>query len=119
MLMDQTSPSEIVNVAKFMVSFISESNWEALAFPKDYSTGRNHFNEEREIPITPSKYVHVTLKCCDDRFAANHQSVFHALGWIERDAVASSIHFAERKQFQSEINIGQLVNHDQCKKGDV
>ena len=33
------------------------------------STGRNDFDEECVIPITPSKYVHLRLKCCDDRFA--------------------------------------------------
>ena len=64
------SPSEIVNIApgkgQIPVSFTSEPNWETLAFPKDYCTVRNHFNEEREIPIAPSKYVHARLKCCDD-----------------------------------------------------
>ena len=118
--MDQTSPNEIVNIApgegQIPVSFTSEPNWEALAFPKDYSTGRNHFNEEREIPITPSKYVHTRLKCCDDRFASNPQYIFHALDWIERNAVASSVHFAERKQFQSEISVGQLVNHNHVRR---
>ena len=85
------SPSEIVTIApsdgQIPVSFTSEPNLEAFAFPKDYSTGRNHFKEER-------------VKC-DDRFAANPQYIFHALDWIERNAVASSVHFAERKQFQS------------------
>ena len=56
MLMDQTSPNEIVNIApgegQIPVSFTSEPNWEALAFPKDYSTGRNHFNEERNSSST-------------------------------------------------------------------
>ena len=65
------SPSEIVNIApgevQIPVSFTSEPNWEALAFPKDCSTGKNHLNENREIPIPPSKYVHARLKCCDDR----------------------------------------------------
>ena len=58
--------------------------------------------------------MHVRLKCCDDSFAANPQYIFDALDWIKRNAVASSVHFAERKQFQSEINVGQgqLVNHD-------
>ena len=74
------SPNEIVNIApgegQIPVSFSLEPNWEALALPKDYSTGRNHFNEEREIPITLSKSVHARLKCCDDRFAANPQYVF-------------------------------------------
>ena len=62
--------------------------------------------------MTPSKYVHARLKCCDDRFAANLQYIFHVLDWIEWNAVASSVHFAERKHFQSDINVGQLVNHD-------
>ena len=51
------SHSEIVNIAPgeghISVSFTSEPSWEALAFPKDYSTGRNHFSEEREAPMRP------------------------------------------------------------------
>ena len=74
------SPSEIVNIApgegQVPVCFTSEPNWEAPAFPKDYSAGRNHFNEEREILVTPSKYVHARLRCCDDRFAANPQYIY-------------------------------------------
>ena len=114
------SPSEIVNIApgegQVPDSFTWEFSWEAFTFPKDYSTKINHFNEEREIPIARSKYVHAGLKCCDDRFAANRQYIFHALDWIERNAVASSVHCAERKQFQTEINVGQLVNHGNVKK---
>ena len=51
-----TSRNEIINIApgQISVSFTLEPNWEALTFPKDYSTGRNHFDEEREIPITHS-----------------------------------------------------------------
>ena len=70
------SPSKIVNIApgegQIPVSFTSKPNWEVLAFPKDCSTERNHFNEERETPIPSSKYLHARLKCCDERFAANH-----------------------------------------------
>ena len=95
-----------------------EPNREALAFLKDYSTGRNHFNEEREVPIAPSKYGHTRLKCCEDRFASRFdpQYIFHALDWIETNAVASSVHFTERKQFQSEIMVGQLVNHNNLRR---
>ena len=56
-------------------------------------------------------YVHARLKCYY-RFATNPQYIFHALDWIEKNAVASSVNFAERKQFQSETNVGQLLNHD-------
>ena len=89
------SPNEIVNIApgegQIPVSFTLEPNREALAFLKDYSTGRNHFNEEREVPIAPSKYGHTRLKCCEDRFASRFdpQYIFHALDWIETNAVAS------------------------------
>ena len=107
--------SEIVNIApregQIPVCFTLEPNWEALAFPKDYSIGRNHFNEEREIPITCSKYVHARLKCCDDRFAANPQYIFHAFDWIERNAIANSVNFAERK-----LNVAKLVNHDNVRR---
>ena len=40
------------------VSFTSELNWDAPAFAQDCrkkSTGRNHLNEELDIPITPAK----------------------------------------------------------------
>ena len=94
------STSEMVDITKFLVSFISEPNWEALAFPKDCSTGRNHFNGKREILIPTSKYVHARLECCDDRYAVNPQYIFHVLDWIERNAVPSSVHFEERKQFE-------------------
>ena len=91
------------------VSFTSEPNWEAIVFPREYSTGINHFNEDRDNPLTPSKYVHARLKCCEDRFASNSQYIFYALDWIERNAVASFIYFAERKQFQSNISVGQFT----------
>ena len=107
--------SEIVNIApreiQIPVCFTLEPNWEALAFPKDYSIGRNHFNEERKIPITRSKYVHARLKCCDDRFAANPQYIFHAFDWIERNAFANSVYFAGRK-----LNVAKLVNHDNVRR---
>ena len=60
--------------------------------------------------------MHTRLKCCDDRFASNPQYIFHALDWIERNAVASSVHFAERKQFQNEISVGQLKNHNNVRR---
>ena len=117
-----TSSSEIVNIApgegQIPVSFTSEPNWEAFAFPKEYSTGISHFNEDRDNSITPSKYVHFSqaLKCYDGRFASNSQYIFHALDWIERNAVAGSIHFAERKQFQSDISVGKFMNKDTVKR---
>ena len=51
-----------------------------------------------------------------NRFVANPQYIFHAVDLIERIVVVSSVHFAERKQFQSEINVDQLVNHDNVRR---
>ena len=89
---------------------------EALAFVKEYATGKKHFNESREVSITPSKYIHARLKCCDSRFASNPQYIFHALDWIEKTAVNSSIHFMQRKQFQSDINAGKLLSSDNVRQ---
>ena len=60
--------------------------------------------------------MHTRVKCCDDRFASNPQHIVHALDWIERNVVAISVHFTERKQFQSEISVGQLVNHNNVRR---
>ena len=56
--------------------------------------------------------MHARLKCCDDRFASNAQYIFKSLDWIERNAVANTIHFTERKQFQSDIDAGQLISQE-------
>ena len=92
------SPSEFAKMTpgegEIPVSFTLEPNWKAPALPKDYCTGRSHFDEERKISRTPSKYMHSRLKLCRDLFAANPQCIFHALYWIERNAIASSVHFA-------------------------
>ena len=60
--------------------------------------------------------MYTRLKCCNDRFAANPQYIFHALEWIEKNAVASSVHFDERQQFHWEIKVDQLVNHSNVRR---
>ena len=56
--------------------------------------------------------MHVRLKHYNDIFSANPWYIFHALDWFEKNAVASSVHSVARKQFQSEINVVQLVDHN-------
>ena len=91
------SASKVVNRApekgQLPVSFTSELYWEALDCVENFSTGENHFNIEKKLRITPSKYLHARLKCCDDRFASDPQYIFQALDWIERNVVANTIHF--------------------------
>ena len=77
------SPAQVLNEApgegQIPVSFTTEPNWEALAYPKDFSYGRFHFGDTtREVPITPSQYVHARLKCFDNRSAKNPIYVFYA-----------------------------------------
>ena len=52
----------------------------------------------------------------DDKFTASSQCISHTLDWIERNAVASPVYFTERRNFQSEINIDQLVNHNNIRR---
>ena len=47
-----------------------------------------------------SKYLHSRLKYLRDRSASDPQYIFQALHKIERNAVASTVHFTERKHFK-------------------
>ena len=84
---------------KIPLSLATEPDCEALIFPKEYSTGKNHFNEPREVAITLSKYFHSRLESCDDRWAQNPQYISYFLDLLEREFVKNSVNFAERKQF--------------------
>lgn len=57
------SQNQIVNIApgeeNIPVSFSWEPNWEALTFPKEYASGKNHINEARVVPITPYKSIYM------------------------------------------------------------
>ena len=67
--------NEVINIVpgegQLSVSFISEPDWEALAFVKNFYIGENHFNTERKVRIAPSGYVHARLKCSDSGFDCN------------------------------------------------
>lgn len=52
-----------------------------------------------------SKYLHSRLKYLRDRSASDPQYIFQALHKIERNAVASTVHFTERKQFQTDVTV--------------
>ena len=51
--------SNTVNIApgegQILFFFTTEPDCEALAFPKEYSAGKNHYNQERDKQRTPSK----------------------------------------------------------------
>ena len=71
-----SSPAQVLNIApgegQITVTFTTEPYWEALAFPKDFPYGRFHFGDNtREVPTTPSQYIHARLKCFDNRFSKN------------------------------------------------
>ena len=74
---------DVVNImpaeGQISVSFAFELNWKALAFPKEYSTGKGHFNDNCEIIITLSKCIHARSTSSDDRWASYLQYRFHAL----------------------------------------
>ena len=108
--------NEIINVApgegQIPVSHSNEPDCEALAFPDLFSTGKFHYNYKREVAITPSKYIHSRLKNCDKRYSENPQYIFYCLDWLEKEIVNSTKQFVQRKQYQSDISAGQLMNVD-------
>ena len=110
---------QILNLApgehQIPVSTYSEPNWEALAFVKHYSEGKFHYNTERSVKITPSKYIHARLKSCDPRFASDPQYIFQCLNWIEREAILNTINFAERKRRQHPLTAGDIQNNTSFK----
>ncbi|XP_066930030.1 uncharacterized protein [Clytia hemisphaerica] len=119
-LSSEISSDQIVNIApcenELPVSFYSEPDWEALAFPGHYPDAKNYFNSPRERKITPIKYAHARLKSLDDRFASGPQYIFNALHWTESSNVASAISFSQQKHFQGDITAGRLRNPDNIKQ---
>ncbi|XP_066926766.1 uncharacterized protein [Clytia hemisphaerica] len=114
------SSDQVVNIApcenEIPVSFYSEPDWEALAFPAHYPDAKNYSNSPRDKNITPSKYIHARLKSSDDRFASDPQYIFSSLHWIESSNVASAISFSQQKHFQSDISAGRLMNPDNVRQ---
>ncbi|GAB1600976.1 hypothetical protein Ahia01_000375800, partial [Argonauta hians] len=110
------STSDVINVApgegQIPISIENEPDWEALAFPKEFSTGSNHFSSVRRVSISMIKCFHARLKCCDGRFASNYQYIFNTLHLIEARAVASTITIAQRKSYQGDISASKLINKD-------
>ena len=107
------SPVQVLNIApgegQISDLFTTEPNWEVLAFQKDFPCGRFHFGDTtREVPITPSQYIHACLKCFDKRFAKNPIYIFHTLYWVKGVAFSNSINFVQRKQFQEDITAGEI-----------
>ena len=76
-------PGEVLNITpgenQIPVSFTQEPDWGALAFVKEFPLGAGLFNEERDVRITPSQYIHACLKSADDRFASKARYVFSEL----------------------------------------
>ena len=116
----EISSDQVVNIApcenEIPVSFYSEPDWEALAFPAHYPDAKNYFNSPRDKKMTPSKYIHARLKSSDDRFASDPQYIFSSLHWIESSNVASAITFSQKKHFQSDISAGRLMNPDNVRQ---
>ena len=58
-------PGKVLNIApgqnQIPTSLTQELDWEALAFVKELPLGTGHFNEERNVQITPSQYIHARL----------------------------------------------------------
>ena len=98
--------NEILNIApsegQIPVSVRSEPNWEPLII--------------LNIKLTPIKYVQTRLKSSDSRFSSNPRYLLSSLDWRERNAIASAVIFNRRKQFQSEISAGHLLDSNNMQR---
>ena len=74
--------------------------------------GKFHYNYNRERSVSVSKYLHSILKNKDKRYSENPQYIIYCLDWLEKEIVFSTKQFVQRKQFQSDINVRQLMNED-------
>ena len=63
---------------------------------------------EKCLLITPSQYIHDSLKCFDNRFLKNEINIFRTLDWDERVAISNSISFFEKKPFQEDFTAGAI-----------
>ena len=90
--------SEIVNIppgnSQIPVSFTSEPDQEALAFPKDYCT--EEIKMKKKIHMIPFKYVFVIIN-----LFLTHSTYCKLSIGLTGNEVASSFYFAEFKQCQS------------------
>lgn len=56
---------------------------------------------------------------CDDRFVTNPQIIFHAIDWIERNAVASSGYLVKKKIILKWNQCRWISESQQSKKDDI
>ena len=54
---------DILNIAPVQIALNqrTEPNWEALAFPKEFSTSKFHYTHPRDIKLTPIRYAQARL----------------------------------------------------------
>ena len=86
--------------------------WEASAFPVLFPTGKNTFDETRQVKISVRKYANVRLLSKDSRFAESTEYTFHCLHWLETTAIRETLAISTQKYRQADLTAGQLVNKD-------
>ena len=97
-------------------TFFNEKNWEALAFPKLFPTGKFTFNYQREKSISKKKYFSARLLHKDGRFSETTEYIFHALDILERQTLTDTISITTRKSYFQDISAGQLKDPNKLLK---
>ena len=101
------STDNVLNVApaegQRPTKYFNEQNWEALAFPKLFPTGKFTFNHQREKSLRKKKYFSARLLNKDGRFAETSEYIFHALDILERQTLTDTISITKKKNHTFKI----------------
>ena len=98
------------------MSHYREPNWEAMAFPKLFPSGKNTLNSQRNVKISPKQYFKSRLLHKDARFAETSEYIFQALDFLERDSLQNNISITSRKSYHQDITAGQLKNPNRLQR---
>ena len=93
-----------------------EPNWEAMAFPNLFPSGKNTLNTERKMKISRKKYFKARLLHKDGRFAESSEYIFQVLDFLEREELQSNITITSRKSYHQDITAGQLKDPNRLQR---
>ena len=122
------SGNEITSIApgenKCHIPFMLDKYCEELSFPVLFPTGRFGFQCERDVKLSPVKYVNARLLNYTGRFASNSEYLFLMQYIVEHKKVSDSINIAPKKIRGNTLKVAdvrknteqlqQMIHNDQA-----
>ena len=90
------------------VSIPNDKVWEELGHPYLFPTGQYDCKVEREIPLTPSKYLNQRLLHYTRKFASDNDCIFTAHTALQKVQLSSQINKAMKKVLSNDLTAGML-----------